>query len=401
MFGFLKVRKVVGRNAAVVLLAVLTWTGCSTEVDLTAPYDSLPVVYGLLEVEADTQWVKVNRTWLGEGNQLVAAQTPDSSEYPAGSVEGWIVELNPSTTGQILGDEVPTGREWMLEETMVDNKETSGIFYGPAQRVYYAVTPSDSQEGLREDKLYRLELRLPDGKEARATTSMVESSIGSISYPPPGVPAFEIGMASLNSTGTASYSEFVFRWNSSPGASLYTAALVVNYTEIYHADDAWTVVDSTVDRSLSIGLGSRSINNPDGVLSIEQSWNTESFYTELSSRLEVNPRVRRVLGNFDSGDKARAFDFVLQVANQDLAIYLDVNETTNSIVQDRPTWTNVEVTDASGNPRGGVGLWGSRTTNSVRNIAYSKQTIQHLQEGDRTANLNFCSPNPASAFACD
>ena len=51
------------------------------EVDLTAPYDSIPVVYGLLELQADTQWVKINRTWLGEGNQLLAAQVADSSEY--------------------------------------------------------------------------------------------------------------------------------------------------------------------------------------------------------------------------------------------------------------------------------------------------------------------------------
>ena len=161
-----------------------------------------------------------------------------------------------------------------------------------------------------------------------------------------------MGLANLTSTGAASYSDFIFRWNSSPGASLYSASLVVNYSEIYHADDAWTVVDSTVDRSLSIGLGSRSLTSPDGVVSIEQTWNTETFYTELASRLEVNPRVRRMLGNFDAGDKARAFDFVLQVANQDLAIYLDVNETTNSIVQDRPTWTNIQVTNAVGTSQG-------------------------------------------------
>ena len=106
------------------------------------------MVYGLLELDADTQWVKVNRTWL-EGNQLAAAQTPDSSEYPAGSVEGWIVELNPSSSGQIVGDEVPTGKEWMLEETVLNNKETSGLFFGPSQRVYYAVTPAGTSEALQ------------------------------------------------------------------------------------------------------------------------------------------------------------------------------------------------------------------------------------------------------------
>ena len=66
-----------------VFALVTGWLGCSTDVDLTAPYDSVPVVYGLLELDADTQWVKINRTWLGEGNQLSAAQIPDSSEYPA------------------------------------------------------------------------------------------------------------------------------------------------------------------------------------------------------------------------------------------------------------------------------------------------------------------------------
>jgi len=75
-----------------------------------------------------------------------------------------------------------------------------------------------------------------------------------------------------------------------------------------------------------------------------------------------------------------------------LAIYLDVNETTNSIVQDRPLWTNIE---------GGIGLWGSRSRVAVDNLGYTKQTIQHLQEGDLTAALNFCSPSPISDFGCD
>ena len=65
---------------ATVVLSATLWNACSTDVDLTAPYDSIPVVYGLLELESDTQWVKINRTWLGEGNQLEAAQIADSSE---------------------------------------------------------------------------------------------------------------------------------------------------------------------------------------------------------------------------------------------------------------------------------------------------------------------------------
>ena len=138
--------------------------GCSTEVEMNAPYDSVPVVFGLLELEADTQWVKINRTWLGEGDQFEAAAIADSSLYPEGSVEAWIVELLPSNSGVVTGDELPTGREWALSETTLDNREPDSIFTWTEHRVFFAET---SEQAFEEDKLYRLELRLPDGKEAK------------------------------------------------------------------------------------------------------------------------------------------------------------------------------------------------------------------------------------------
>ena len=374
-------------------------SSCSTEVDLTAPYDSLPVVYGLLEVEADTQWVKINRTWLGEGSQLIAAQVADSSEYPAGAIDARIVELIPSSSGGVVGNELPTGREWTLRDTLVDNKETSGAFFGPMQRVYFASTLS---EPLRDDMLYQLVLGLPDGKTAQATTTVVESSVGSINQPPPNLPNYKMGFAAVNPNGSATYPNFPFKWTTSPGASLYTASLLVHVEERYYADDALTLLDSSRDRTLTIPVGTRNVTNLDGFQTIDEPFDGERLFTELSTRLEANPRIRRVLGRYDANyQMERAFDFELQVANQDLAIFLDVNETSGSIVQDRPTWTNIEVIAADGTQLGGIGLWGSRTTLGVYGLGYTKQTIQHLQEGDLTAALNFCSPSPLSDYSCD
>lgn len=374
-------------------------SSCSTEVDLTAPYDSLPVVYGLLEVEADTQWVKINRTWLGEGSQLIAAQVADSSEYPAGAIDARIVELIPSSSGGVVGNELQTGREWTLRDTLVDNKETSGAFFGPTQRVYFASTLT---EPLRDDMLYQLVLELPDGKTAQATTTMVESSVGSINQPPPNLPNYKMGFAAVNPNGSATYPNFPFKWTTSPGASLYTASLLVHIEERYYADDALTLLDSSRERTVTIPVGSRNVTNLDGFQTIDEPFDGERLFTELSTRLEANPRIRRVLGRYDANyQMERAFDFELQVANQDLAIFLDVNETSGSIVQDRPTWTNIEVIAADGTQLGGIGLWGSRTTLGVYGLGYTKQTIQHLQEGDLTAALNFCSPSPLSDYSCD
>ena len=384
----------VGAVAAVAFAGALGLHSCSTEVDLTADYQSIPVVYGLLEVEADTQWVKINRTWLGEGNQLEAAQVRDSSEFAAGALVASIHELFPSGTGQILGNEEPTGRVWALRDTVVATKEEGGVFFAPEQRVYFAETRDGGFGSLRDDRLYRLEATLPDGTEISAVTSMVESIVGGINYPPSGanLQGFPLGFATVNN-GVPNYGQIPFNWDVSPGASLYAASLDVHFTERHYGDDAMTLLDSVRSRTISIPLGTRDVSTISDFAQVEVTFSGERFYTELASRLTPNPRVRRVLGVYNEAvQKEFAFDFVLQVANQDLAIYLDVNETTNSIVQDRPLWTNIE---------GGIGLWGSRSRVAVDNLGYTKQTIQHLQEGDLTAALNFCSPSPISDFGCD
>ena len=54
--------------SAVAALSIAALTSCDTNVDLTAPYASTTVVFGLLDPQADTQFVKINKTFLGDGN---------------------------------------------------------------------------------------------------------------------------------------------------------------------------------------------------------------------------------------------------------------------------------------------------------------------------------------------
>ena len=108
--------------------------------------------------------------------------------------------------------------------------------------------------------------------------------------------------------------------------------------------------------------------------------------------MDKNIRITRELGVWDEESQiARAFDFLLIVANETLAIYLDVNAPVTGIIQERPEYSNVS---------GGLGLWASRTTQGVFGLGYTTDTIEHLQEGDDTAELNFCTPNPFSDYTC-
>ena len=143
---------------------------------------------------------------------------------------------------------------------------------------------------------------------------------------------------------------------------------------------------------MTIQFGTEIVTDDDGVQSLDLAISGERFYTELASRLEENPRIRRVLGTVEPDEsKERAFDFVLQIANRDLAVYLDVNEASNSIVQERPLWTNIQ---------GGIGLWGARSTLAVEGVGYQKLSMKYLRESDLTGGLNFCSPSDVSEFYC-
>ena len=79
---------------ALFILAILILAGCSTEVELNAPYLKTTVVMGLIDPVADTQWVKINKTFLGDGNNMDYTTIRDSSEYPEGSFVATIQQIN-------------------------------------------------------------------------------------------------------------------------------------------------------------------------------------------------------------------------------------------------------------------------------------------------------------------
>jgi hypothetical protein len=133
-------------------------------------------------------------------------------------------------------------------------------------------------------------------------------------------------------------------------------------------------------------------NDDEGGQQLSKVFNGEVFFTTLRTRLEKNIRITRELGVWDEVSQiARALDFVLIVANEQLAIYLDVNAPVTGVIQERPEYSNIN---------GGLGLWASRTTEGVFGLGYTTGTIEHLQEGDDTAELNFCTPNPFSNYTC-
>jgi hypothetical protein len=370
------------KSGIVFLLAaifILGLTRCTTDVDLTAPYVSIPVVFGLLDAEADTQWVRINRTWLGDGDQTQIALISDSSEYETSRLSTRFVEVV---------NDIDT-RVFELRDTLLQNKDEDGVFFAPEHQAYFAVTRAN--ESLNPDALYRLEIVIDDSINVQAVTNMISVSTGNIQQPPAGLDNIKLNFANVGPSQVV-YPNYPFKWRSTAGASRYDAVLLVHFIEHYWADDFHTVLDSSRARTIEMPIGTVDPSDDEGNQELEKLFDGQVFFTTLSTRLDKNIRITRELGVWDADSQiARAFDFLLIVANETLAIYLDVNAPVTGIIQERPEYSNVS---------GGLGLWASRTTQGVFGLGYTTDTIEHLQEGDDTAELNFCTPNPFSDYTC-
>lgn len=361
--------------------AIFLFNGCSTDVDLNADYSSKTVVYGLLDPLAETQWIKINKTFLGDGNNLDYALIRDSSEYQWDEFNRLAIEM------YVNGDYVT---EFALNDTVLSNKEINGIFYGPEHTVYYFNTPLvNGSPQLNEEATYRLVIDFKDRLDVSAETNLVKTTdIGFISPQPTST----LLMASNQAGNLVDYKSVNIRFSTGENIKLYDFSLKFHYTEVLNGDR-----DTT---SIEYNLGSyRSTVTSGGILT-DYEYSGLAFFTFLGNRLEHVDGMRREIGFFD-GSRTRCFDLRMSVANENLATYIEVNSPVTGVIQERPTWTNIN---------NGIGLFASRSSVEVKNIGVTGAgpngvtnigNVKALCIGEFTNDLGFCDPNPSSDYTCD
>lgn len=147
---------------------------CSTNVDLYCDYKDIPIVYGLIDVKADTNFIKITKAFCGNNENPIDASEvaliTDSSTYP-GKLKAYIMELQ-STHGQPY---VATGRSFELDTLTIHNKE-EGIFYAPDQKLYFT-TEHFNTNGDGQNYKYKLVVIKPDGDTVTASTTMVGGNL--------------------------------------------------------------------------------------------------------------------------------------------------------------------------------------------------------------------------------
>ena len=324
-----------------ILLTGLTlFISCKNKLNVNADWQDITVVYGILNQNDSVHDLKITKAFLGEGDALRFAKIPDSSTYP----NKLDVRLEEWQSGSLV-DTIS------FDTITINNKEEGdSIFYYPYQLVYRA------NHKLNENSVYKLKIiNHKTGKETTSQTPLV----GHLDVKTPAqIPGSRAGFDTILDNDVS--------WFAAKNGAQYQLVIRFHYTEVLIADTShktqqfidWVIF--TDEKAL----------DTTGVYPNDYAFPGKGFYLNAGHHIPVNPLVYRLAGNVD---------YIFTVAAGDLSTYMQVNQPSTTIVQEKPFFTNIT---------NGIGLFSSRYDRTI-SLLPSNLTKQCLKYSSYTYMLGF------------
>jgi len=371
-------------------LVLFLFFSCNQKINYVGEFKETAVVYGLLDHADSLHYIKINRAFIGPGNALDIAQIPDSNYFS---------EVDATVSEYLNGNLI---RSWTLQDTLLMNKDTNGLFFAPEQKVYYFKTlptkstpvfgtpqiSSDPQlSSLNPAATYKLNVVINGGKyTVKAETQLVN------------------GITSL-----ASGQNFTFKFVDDP-AEYLGAPLPVSNTGNSFVMNAQMDVEfneikpsGTSVKSFNWKIGESDVNPNDS-----RSYQVlgKTFYELIDQNCTNDPSITR-----------RTFKgmwITFTGGAEELYNYMLVNKPSSSLAQSKPSYTNLEINN------GGkvIGIFSSRQTVRFYKSfsvgaaqayirAIDKKSTRELCTGPINLGNLFCSDHPGDnvnnqeeSFAC-
>lgn len=334
-----------------VLACSAMFSGCSTELDVTGDWKETMVIYGLLDQGQDTQYVKINKAFLGQGDATAYAQVKDSVQF----VNALTVQIQRIKNGSALGAPI------MLVPTNIP--KDPGAFYGPDQ-VNAIYSFSRLANPIFTDSEYKLTVTNSETNNvATAQTPLVEDFM--ITKPNFATTTFYF----VNPISTNW--PFVVEWESSENGRLYELNLRFNYMEYYDYNGD-TFVDDSATKYVDWKFPAQTTSGLTGGQTMTVSFPGKNYLQHIGTQIASNPDVWR--------RKALMTDVRITGGADDLNTFITVNEPSSSLVQERPEFTNIE---------NGLGIFSSRFNKPPFSRFLEANTLDELSDGPHTKCLRF------------
>lgn len=314
---------------------------CETDFDTTATWEDITVVYGIIDQNDSIQYIIIKKAYLGEGNALQFAQVYDSSNYTH-LLNVWIEEYDEN------GQKVQTIMFDTAASTIPDDPDAvfptgvQTIYKGGPETFYeikYIIEPPFDTVGFRKlwlnDKnSYTLNILFPDSsKLVTSETELINDFI--ITRPFPGSTTIKFVISPSVPT--------IFEWEKPEndlGKFRYELLIKFNYQEL-------TFDNILQDKSINLVSNSTVYPSAGNSKMTYYYWDN-NFFSSCESEIPYKD------ANTEANIKERYsgnIEIYVSVAGEAFNQFMQVYEPSNSIVQEKPLYTNIE---------NGIGVYSSR-----------------------------------------
>jgi hypothetical protein len=331
------------KKIIVALAAIIAFSSCENEVDINAEYKDLSIIYGMLNPKLDTNYIRVQRGYLGTEPAANSVGQSDSLYYDTSEIKVYI-------------------REYTKDETEFD-KEAPLIY--DASRVldsglytvdgYYTFrVPSDFD--ILSSKEYEVVVVRKDNSKASARTGIV----GSIEI--------QIPRATVTAKVFNGLIEFKIRQDldgTNPEATAKMTAYQPVIEFYYKEVDLVTKVEEFKSESIKLPLVESIFDE------IRLNFTGTELNQALSERIVSDPNKIRFF---------QSLDVEVYGASEELMTFIELNKPSSGINQNRPDYDQVI---------NGTGIVSSRTFQKRLDVSLQSQLYDRLLVSQTTCDLNF------------
>ncbi|HLF62941.1 MAG TPA: DUF4249 family protein [Saprospiraceae bacterium] len=318
------------------ITVLFLFLACDNELNLTAPWKDIPVIYGVISPADTTHYVRIEKAFLDPAiSALEIARIPDSLYYD--ELEAVFVNL---ATGQRIA---------LLEVDGADEgyPRQDGVF-AESPNILYKVTAADAN--LIPGQRVRLEVTRSD------QLPLVTAETNIVGRPTINRPQADDNLR-FQTNGF-----YRVLWAAASGAAFYDVILYVNYNE-YNITDPSDVKSKVVGWKIGGVITGTELEIP-GI----------EFYKFVGASVEVNSDLRRVFKGIDLQVRAggtELYEFQrVQLANTGIT----------SAGGDIPQYTNLSE---------GVGIFSSSNRHIRLDLELHEESLDSLISGSFTKQLNF------------
>lgn len=313
------------------LLSLMMFTSCSTDVDIYSEGDETTIVYGYLDADADTNYLKITKSFVGNAIEMAPDYSASNYDY----------KLMVKLIGKFADMPNIVSTDIMDTTSVYKPFDPESIFYSGRNQVLYYTTRK-----LKENEDYQLVIERNDGE-------VITSNVRTISGSTLRNPIYSIGFEVESTKQIKWVPEQI-----NERAAYYEVTGYFRYKQI-NPGETDTVLYK-MKWPMGSGTGDELWNS--GKMELSINYTPSTFYNRLSSDKNIMYNSPSYVQRFVDG-----FEIVITATGEELYNYFLI-QNSNGAIQDTPEYTNIE---------NGMGILSSRSE-SRRTIEVMGQTINTL-----------------------